>query len=450
MAFATALIFYEGRGTTFFNDEWILFERMAGDFDLETIITPFNGHLIGVGSLVFDGGLAAFGPEPVAFRAIGILTLLALSYVLYAYLRRLISPWLALVPAAIILFLGASWEVLLWSMSLINTAVSIGAGVGALVALERPGRKADFLACTLLVVGVAAGTYALAFVVGAIVLVLARSDRWAHAWIVIVPLTLYAAWWVWAQRFDQESSLELVNVWLFPAVSLESLAAALAALAGLSPTLAGDGSLNPTIEIDAGWGRILAVAALVGLGFRFARGRLPAGFWAATAALLTFWAMITLGFGPDRAPEESRYILPAAVLVALVAGQALAGVRIPRPAAIVVAIFALVAIASGIRQLHDGSVFLRDYSDRARAALAGIEDAPSADHDYVPVGDPALTGIVPAELPITAGPYLAAERDHGSPAFTRAELREQPAEIQDVAERVRTAAIAADTGVPPP
>jgi hypothetical protein len=449
MAISAALILWESRGTTFFNDELVLFQRFQGDFDPEVLLMPFNGHLIAVGSLIFEAGLELAGPEPLLFRLVGIATLLLLAGTLYAYLRRLVSPWLALAPVVVILFLGSSWEVLLWPMSNINTCLSMAAGVGALVALESDRRRSDLIACALLLLGLATGTYALAFLVGAAVSVLAGRDRWARAWIVVVPATLFAAWWLWARQFDQDTSLALANVWLLPSFSLQSLAVVLAAMTGLSATLSGEG-LNPTIEIDAGWGRVLAVAALAGMAVRLARGRLPRGFWVALTALLTFWALIALSFGPDRIPEESRYILPGAVLVTLVAGQALAGIRIPTPAAVAVLAVTLLAIATGIRQLHDGGLFLRDYSDRARATLAGIEAAPDADPGYEPRADPELADIVPSQLPVQLGPYLDAVERFGSPAFTRGELQSEPAEIREIADRVRVAAIAASAGVEPP
>ena len=449
MAFSAALILYETRGMTFFNDELVLFMRFGTDFDLETILMPLNGHLIALGSLIFDTGLSVFGPDPIVFRLIAIVTLWLLAAVLYAYLRRLVQPWLAVAPAVILLFLGSSWEVLLWPMSNINTCLSLATGVGALLALEDSTRRRDILACVLLVIGLLSGTYALAFLVGAAVLVLAGPDRWGRAWVFLVPLTLFAAWWLWAQRFDQETALELVNVWLLPSFSMQSLAVVLAAVTGLSASLAGEG-LNPTIEIDAGWGRIFAVVAIVGLFFRFLRGSLPVGFWAALAALITFWGLITISFGSGRVPEESRYIVPGVVLVALVTGQALKGVRVPRPAAVAVLLVTLVGIATGIRQLHDGGLFLRDYTERTRATMAGLEAADNPRPDYVPAADPALAGVVPRQAAIEAGPYLEAVRANGSPAFSREELSEQDEHVQEIAEKVRIAAIADRAGVEPP
>ena len=39
----------------------------------------------------------------------------------------------------------------------------------------------------------------------------------ARAWVFIIPLTLYAAWWLWALQFDNEGTIMAVNVWLIPA-----------------------------------------------------------------------------------------------------------------------------------------------------------------------------------------------------------------------------------------
>ena len=449
MVFSAFLILFETRGTTFFNDEFILFQRFEGDFSFETILMPFNGHLIALGSLIFEGGLNLFGPETLFFKLVGIASLWGLAALLYAYLRRLLPVWLAVVPALIILFLGSSWEVLLWPMSNINTCLSLGAGLAALMAVERERGRGDVVACVLLAIGLLAGTYAIAFLVGAAVSIAAHPHRLGRAWVVLVPLTLYAAWWIWAQSFDQGGSVELVNAWLIPSFSLDSLAVVLAAMSGLAASLTGQGS-NPTIAIEEGWGQVLAVAALVGLGWRLTRGRMPPGFWPAVAALLTYWALISLGFGVTRTPDESRYILPGVVLFALVAGNALSGVRLPRPAAIAVAAVTVVAITTGIRQLHDGGLFLRNYSERAQATLAGLEAAPNPDPRYVPRFDPAIADIVPSQLTITAGPYLEAAREFGSPGFSAKELRKENEFVQAIADRVRVAVIADEAGVEPP
>jgi hypothetical protein len=282
------------------------------------------------------------------------------------------------------------------------------------------------------------------------VTVLWRRRNRRRAWVFLVPLALYAAWWAWAAaEFDDSPALDSVNLWLVPAYIAEALAVVLGALTGLGATVAGEG-LSPTIEIEPGWGRLLAIAAVVALAIRIARGRVPIALVATLAILAAYWTLAALSLGPDRAPDESRYILPGAVLVVLVAGNALAGIRLPAGARIAVAVVAVIAVATGVRQLHDGALYLRDYSVRAKATAFGVEEAAaSVPRDWEPRADRALTGVVPERLPLVAGDYLKAADEFGSIASTRRELEDDPL-AADVAEQVRVAAISAGAGVEPP
>lgn len=435
MLVSAALILWETRDNGLFNDELWVFQELGEGIDAETVLAPRNGHLVALSNLLYGAVFSAIGPEYVVFRVIEVLGLLALSALVYAYVKRRVGPALALAPAVVVLFCGAAWETILWPYSIATFGVALATGIGALMALERRDRRGEVAACLLLTVSVASVSVGLTFVLAAAVAILLGGGGWRKLWIPAVPLILWGAWWLWAMRFDEASSLSAVNVWLIPAYAAESLAVVLAAVTGLGATLSGEG-LNPTIELDMDWGVPLALAAIVALAVRLSRGRLPVGFWAALAALGTYWAMAALSLGPDRAPDESRYILPGAILVFCVAANALVGVRLPRAGQLAVLVVVLVSVATGIRQLHDGEIVLRDYSLRSKAILAGIERAEgSVPDEYTPLADPALHGSVPAQLPLRAGPYLEAVERFGSPAFSEQELREEGPLLQGLAER---------------
>jgi hypothetical protein len=449
IALAAALVLYETRGTTLFNDEVALFQNFGAGFDAETAFTPRNGHLLAVASLLYEAVFSAFGPDYLVLRIIDVVGLAVLALVLFEYLRRRVGAWLALAPTVVVLFLGASWETILWPWSIATFGFALAAGIGALLCVERRDRRGDLAACALLVLALACHSIALPFVVGVAVTLLWRSRHRGRAWVFLVPLVLYAIWWLWALRFDSSPALDSVNVWLIPAYAAEALAVVLAALTGLGATVSGEG-LNPTIQIEPGWGRLLAIAAVIGLAIRVSRRRVPIALVATLAILATFWALAALSLGPDRAPDESRYILPGAVLVLLVAANALAGIRLPSAARIAVAVLAVFAVATGIRQLHDGALFLRDYSVRAQATAAGVEAAAaSIPRGYEPRNDPALAEIVPPQLPLIADDYLAAADEYGSIAYSQREL-DDDAFAADVAEQVRVAVISAGAGVEPP
>lgn len=450
IALAAGLILWETRDTTLYNDEVALYQSLASGLEADNVLYPRNGHLLAVSTLLYEAVFGIFGPDYIVLRLIGVIGVAALATVLFGYVRRRVGPWLALAPAIVVLFLGASWETLLWPLSVTTFVFALTAGIGALLCIERRDRKGDIGACALLVFAVACHSIALPFVVGIAVTLLWRRRNRGRAWVFLVPLAIYAIWWVWALRFDDPSALRAVNLWLIPAYAAEALAIVLASLTGLAATVSGDG-VNPTIEIQTEWGRVLAIAAVVALAIRLARRRIPIALVATLAILAIYWSLAALSLGPERAPGESRYILPGAILVILVAANALAGVRIPRPAAIAVLVVSLFAVVTGIRQLHDGALFLRDYAGRAQATAAGIEAASTAvDLGYEPRTDPALAGVVPPQLPLTTGGYLHGAKEFGAFAFTERELAEQPAKIQNVAERVRIAAISDSAGVDPP
>ena len=443
MLVSAALILWETRDNGFFNDELWVFQELGASFDPETVLAPRNGHLAAVSNLLYGAVFSAIGPEYVLFRIFEVVGLLVLSALLYAYVRRRVGPALALAPAVVVLFLGAAWETILWPYSIATFGIALAAGIGALMALERGDLRGDIAACLLLALSVASVSVGLAFVLAAAVAVLLGGRGRRQLWIPAVPLILWGAWWLWAMRFDEASSLSAVNVWLIPAFAAESLAVVLAAVTGLGATLAGEG-LNPTVEFNSDWGVPLALVVIAAFGVRLSRGRLPVAFWAALAALASYWAMAALSLAPDRAPDESRYILPGAILVFCVAANALVGVRLPRAGQVAVLAVVLVSVATGIRQLHDGGIVLRDYALRSKAILAGIERAQGSVPDtYSPADDPRLTGAAPAQFPVQAGPYLEAVERFGSPAFSNEELREQERLLQILANRAFRGAVAA-------
>ena len=151
IALAAALILYETRGTTLYNDEVAIFQGFADNFDAETVFTPRNGHLLAVASLLYEAVFSAFGPDYLVLRIIDVLGLAVLAVVLFEYLRRRVGSWLALAPVVVVLFLGASWEMILWPFSVATFGFALAAGIGALLCLERRDRRGDVAACALLV-----------------------------------------------------------------------------------------------------------------------------------------------------------------------------------------------------------------------------------------------------------------------------------------------------------
>jgi hypothetical protein len=446
VAVAVPFTLWEGRGTTFDNDELALFERTDG-YDPDTLLRPHNGHLILLPRLVYQMVFDITGPEYVLLRAIGVVGVVLCAIALFALARVRLDPWLALAPAALVLFLGSAWTVILTPFDAFVWAYPIAAGLGALLALQGGSAAGNVAACVGLALAVACGSVGLVFLVGAAVAVLMRDDRWRSAWVVLVPLALYAAWWVWALRFD-ESQIDLANVLVVPNFLANSLAAAIAALAGL------DSDLTAPLHVEPEWGRPLAIIAVAALILRFRRGSIPTLLWVSLSIAISFWALAALAFGPGRTPEETRYLFVGGIGVLLIAIAALEGVPIRRGAVLGVAAGTALAVLGNLYQLDAAASNIRQgYARTVRSQLAMIELARErVPADFSPATD--TPDVSPPVLISRAGPYLDAVDRFGSPAFSVEEVAEQSEEVRRGADvvlaralgvRVRPVTIAGDT-----
>lgn len=271
----------------------------------------------------------------------------------------------------------------------------------------------------------------------------------------MVPLVLYAAWWIAAPKLTgpvylTDTHLRLENALLIPNFVADAAAAVLAALAGLGHDfaanlpLAGGGSA-PDIG-DPAWGLPLAAALAIGLALRLrSRPRPPSSLWVSLATLLAFWVSIAMVSGLNRYPVSQRYAYTGAVLLLLVTSSALAGLRLPRR--LVPAVFAVTALALGASLYQDrvASSVLRSYSTVSRATLAVLEIARAhVDPGFIPP-DPTVSAAY--QVVGGAGPTLDAVERNGSFAFSLAELRAQPESVREVADD--TLAKALGLGVKP-
>ncbi|MGH2962257.1 MAG: hypothetical protein ACRDL3_08705, partial [Solirubrobacterales bacterium] len=233
MAIAAALILYLNRGTTFYFDELNLLFKSPG-LGLHEVIEPVNGHLGAVTTLVYKAVLETFGADYVAFRILHVLAFLLAAGLFYALVARRIGALPALAPTLVVLFFGAAASHVLLAIGF-GHFVCVGAGLAALLALERGDTRGDIAACALIILSVATFSTGLAFLVGVAISVLARADRRRRAWIFLIPLALYVAWWLWSlsQPAAVEGQAKLSNLLLIPNFVADSLAAVLAAITGL-------------------------------------------------------------------------------------------------------------------------------------------------------------------------------------------------------------------------
>ena len=429
------LLLWLNRGTNFFNDELTWFADLSGRNDLESILTPHYSHLIATTRLVYLLSADWFGPDYVLMRVLGVAGVLLTATLFFVWAKRRIGPGWALLPAVLLLFYGSAWQHVVGPVGFTVT-FSIALGIGALIAVDRDGRRSDLLACGLIAFSVFTYTVGLAYLVGVAISVLLRSDRIRRAWIFLVPLLLYATWWIWAQQFDQGRTefVGLTSIFKFFA---GSIAVNSAGISGVDiPFLRIFGS-NPALDASptlAGWmvGFVLTAALVWRV---FIKGGVPRSFWASLGVLGTFWLAAAIAdtdpfFGTQ--VYAIRYLFPGSVALLLVLVDAVSGFRIRAGWAYALLTVFAFSVAMNLIYLRDGAAYLRDRSGEVKADLSMLELANGWQPGGGPVGGGGgaryqLADVIPF---LNVGPprddYLAAVAEFGSPAADLDEIRALP------------------------
>ncbi|MGH2961466.1 MAG: hypothetical protein ACRDL3_04630, partial [Solirubrobacterales bacterium] len=262
MVASVVLGLWFSRDTSFWYDELDWFSTTP-DFDLEYVFEPYIGHLIGTSRIVYAAALNVFGgADYLPFRVLTAGVVLLTAGLFFVFAKRRVGALVALAPTLVLLFYGSdSLHVL--SGNGLTVLLSVAAGVGALIALDRGRPRSDLGACLLLCLAVGSYSVGLPFVAGAAVLILLGPDRRRRAWVFVLPALLYVAWWAWANAGAEsttESNVAISNLLLAPDWALNSLASIGAAVTGLGYAFGGVGSFDPA------WGVLVAFAALVVLG----------------------------------------------------------------------------------------------------------------------------------------------------------------------------------------
>lgn len=404
---------------TFFQDSWeFLINRR--ELSVDALLQPHNEHIVLLPVaieilLLHLFGMSSAMPEFVVLTAL----LLATAILVFVYVRRRLGEWPALMAAVLLLFVGPAWQDLLWPFE-IGFVGSVLCGVAMLLALEREDRRGDTWACVLLVLSLAFSSLGLAFAVAALVDVALQRRRLGlrRVWLAALPLLLYAGWYAgWGH--EAEGHVSLHNVLVSPRFVLEAATAATEALVGMS------GITDEPVG-RAAWGPALLVLLLAALAYAWHRRALRPSprLWPALAAAATFWFLAGFNFIPGREAWSSRYLYAGAALVLLIVADLLAGSRPGRRALIVAGVVTAVAAASNLVPLRDGHDFLEAQTVLTRADLAAIEIAQrTVDPSFGLTPEVAGT---PFLIDVSAGEYLGAVEEHGSPAYTPAELAAAP------------------------
>jgi hypothetical protein len=423
------LIHWLGR-LTFWRDEWDFLLHRRG-WSLDTFLEPFVEQLLAIPILIYRVLVGAFGMDsPLPFQIVAVLLFLASIAMLFIYLRRRVGEWLALAAILPILFLGPSWDDLLFPFQMALFAC-IACGIGALLALERRERLGDLAAMALLLLALFSFALGIAFVAAATAEIAFGRDRWRRAFVVAVPTAIWLVWYAgWGH--EAQTFISLSNFANSPNYMLDGLATSLATWVGL-----GTGVYDPS-PLD--WGRPLLVLLLALVAWRLYVLRRPSPRLVATAVLLLgFWFLTALNTNPFAPATAGRYQYLGIVLLALVLAELAAGLRVRRYATVALVLVGVAAaMVNGVR-LRDAANGLANIAQQQRGGLAALELARgrvSPDFELTEQN----SGVDYLRL-LDAGPYFSAIDEYGSPAYTPTELSSAPESARSAADRVSVAAL---------
>jgi hypothetical protein len=415
MLAAFVYLYRKGSGTSFYFDEWnFVLDRIGTDAD--TFLQPHNEHLSLVPVAIYKVLFATAGLDDYgAYRAVALVLHLACALLLYLFVRPRVGPALAVVFAALLLFLGAGYFDVLWPFQ-IGYLASLAAGLGALLALERASRGGDVAATLLLVVSVASSGLGIPMLLGAAAYLLCRPDRRSRLWVVAVPAVLYAAWYLGYGK----GAIKRQNATALPRYAADEVAAAMGAVAGL------------TIE----WGRILAVGGVALVAHRLATARrIAPSLVAVLVAGGAFWLLNGLARAQFGEPGASRYVYPGALFVLLIAAELLRSTRVQPRVVAIVGVLAGAAILSGLGDFQRGGASLREIDRATSAELAAVE---LAGKRVSPEFQPDTTRMPQ----VRAGDYLRAIDHYGeSPALPANRLASAGPDQAALADKTLLAAL---------
>lgn len=412
LAAAGVLLLYAGRHLTFYYDEWsfVVTRRVGG---LHTYLDPHNGHFSLFPVLVYKLLFAIVGLRHYwPYRLIAVALHLLCAALLYVILRRRVGPVWALLPTCLLLFMGSAWADLLWPFQ-IGYFGSVAGGLCALATLDARGeRRRPALAAAGLTLSIASSGVGLAFLAAALVLLILQRAPWRLYWVVAAPALVYLAWYVGWGGGEQTRSDAVLGT---PDYVASAAAGAVAGISGLNV---------------ATWGAPLAVALVAGLVMAWPRSAPPTPMLVAgVTGVLVFWVLAGIVRSGNAEPQASRYLYIGAVFIYLVVAEAGLGTRLPVAWLPLGAVLVVGALVANLGDLRAGERDLRTISTGVRADLTAVQIAAPV----VPAGFAPDPSYVPQ---LTAGSYLAAEHDLGSPAPGVTGLQREPESFRERADAV--------------
>jgi len=381
----------------FFQDDFLFILDKRG-WSPSTFLTAMNGHLSLVPVAVFKLLFLTVGiSHSWPYRFVLAMIDSACVVLVYVLLARRAGRAIALVPAALLLMLGAGTGSvdLLW-VTQIGFLCSLAAGAAALLCLDSQNPNGDRWAAALLTVSLASSSPSLAVCAGALAYLRAAGAPWRRYRVVLAPLGLYALWYLGYG----EQGIVLSNVPKLPDYLVGIASAGLGALAGLQPPV-----------VAGGVGAALLLGAVVLFGVRFWQGRsFPPLAVAGIAGALTFWTLADLARAQANTPSTPRYFYPSAVFILIAFGGLLRWRTMTvRRVALIAAALLLIGLGN-LRVLEQDVQGRTTFDTRVRSVLGASEM-------IGPAGKASFKPNPPFVPYLTLGSYLAAVRQLGSPAL---------------------------------
>jgi len=413
------LLLHLSRDSSFWADDWTWIATRRGD-SVNTFLSPYNGHLSLVPIAIYRLMFASFGlGSYTPYRALVIALSLVVAVLLFVYARARVGDLIALLLSASLLFLGPGWQETMWAFQIPWLLVA-GAGISALMLLERRDAVGDLSACALILLAVCSTSLAIAFLVGLAVEIAVSRRRWRDAWIVVVPLVLYV---IWALHYHP-SQVDLSRVTDVPLNVVESAAAALSDVTGLS-------GVSPVAQTGSSFtygAPLLALAAAL-IVWRPVRSRFGARAISLVVTLVVFTASVTVAHGGLAGVLSSRYVYVYALLALLLAAELARGCRPSLAVQAALCVVTGLAILSNIGILRGFGSYIRQAGEQTNGALTALD----FDRADVTPGTVARVALFPY-VKLTAHSYFAAADALGTPAYTAAQLSHADSSAQSAAD----------------
>ncbi len=297
-----AAILLMARNFSFYWDEWD-FILAAPAWNWLSILEPHNEHPTMIPKVVYALLLNTVGLRSYLPYMVVLLLLHATNVVLiFELVRRRSGDVAGVCAAALLLFLGAGWENLLWAFQ-ITFVGSVACGLGALLVLQLPraprllGAAVVLTTASLMFSGIG---IAFAIAVG-VFLAASRDRRKDLVWMVPIGVALLV-WYVTLGRTGAPAGAPptAANILLAPGYAVWGIGAGAAGLAGAG----------------GWWSPVGLVVGAAVVGWTWWRRRPDPLALALAAALLIFYAVIGMSraqFGFEQA-GAGRYVYEGAVL----------------------------------------------------------------------------------------------------------------------------------------